>query len=72
MALTLTCRGLNMEVVRLAELSIEEVARELRVAIVEAQLAKLREYTELFRIVDEKDAMRSRLFKALRRRGLRW
>jgi len=38
---------------------------------VEAQLAKLREYTELFRIVDEKDAMRSRLFKALRRRGLR-
>lgn len=70
-ALRLTCRELNMEVVCFAELSIEEVAQELRVATVEAQLAKLREYTELFRIVDEKDAMRSRLFKALRRRGLR-
>ena len=39
--------------------------------IVEAQLAKLREYTELFRIADENDAIRSRLIKALRRRGLR-
>jgi predicted mannosyl-3-phosphoglycerate phosphatase (HAD superfamily) len=52
-------------------LTIEDVARELRIPMVEAQLAKLREYSELFRIVDEKDAIRSRLIKALRRRGLR-
>ena len=70
-ALRLTCRELDVEVVGFAELSIEDVARELGVPLVKAQLAKLREYTELFRIVDEKDAMRSRLFKALRRRGLR-
>jgi predicted mannosyl-3-phosphoglycerate phosphatase (HAD superfamily) len=66
-----TCRELDVEIVSFAELSIEETARELGVAVVEAQLAKLREYTELFRIVDENDALRSRLFKALRRRGLR-
>jgi mannosyl-3-phosphoglycerate phosphatase family protein len=70
-ALRLTCREQEIKVVGFAELSIDDVARELGVALVEAQLAKLREYTELFRIVDEKDAMRSRLFKALHRRGLR-
>jgi mannosyl-3-phosphoglycerate phosphatase len=70
-ALRLTSRELAVEIVSFAELTIQDVARELGVAIVEAQLAKLREYTELFRIVDEKDATRSRLFKALRRRGLR-
>jgi mannosyl-3-phosphoglycerate phosphatase len=66
-----TSRELDIKVVGFAELTIEDVARELRVPIVEAQLAKLREYTELFRILDEKDATRSRLIKALRRRGLR-
>ena len=70
-ALRLTCRELEVEIIGFAELSIEDTARELGVALVEAQLAKLREYTELFRIVDETDAMRSRLFKALHRRGLR-
>src|SRR5918996_613074 len=68
--LRLTCRELAVEISGFAELSIEDVARELGVVMVEAQLAKLREYSELFRIVDETDAMRSRLFKALRRRGL--
>lgn len=63
--------AVGVETVGFAELTIEDVARELGVQIVEAQLAKLREYTELIRIVDEKDATRSRLFTALRRRGLR-
>jgi mannosyl-3-phosphoglycerate phosphatase len=66
-----TSRELGVEIVSFAELTIEEVARELGVPTVEAQLAKLREYTELFRIVDEKDSTRSHLFKVLRRRGLR-
>src|SRR5918996_1377967 len=70
-ALRLTCRELEVAVVGFAGLSIEDVARELGIAMVEAQLAKLREYTELFRIVDESDATRSRLFKALHRCGLR-
>jgi mannosyl-3-phosphoglycerate synthase len=60
-----------VEIVGFAELTIEDVARELGVSIVEAQLAKLREYTELFRIVEERDTTRSRLIKALRRQGLR-
>jgi mannosyl-3-phosphoglycerate phosphatase len=70
-ALRLTCCELRVEIVGFAESAIEDVAWELGVTIVEAQVAKLREYTELFRIIDEKDATRSRLFKALRRRGLR-
>src|SRR5581483_5140944 len=55
-ALTLTSRELDIEIVEFAELSIEEVARELDVSIIEAQLAKLREYTELFRIVHETES----------------
>lgn len=70
-ALRLTCRESGVTVVGFAELSIEDVARELGVAMVEAQLAKLREYTELFRVVDENEVMLSRLFKALHRKGLR-
>lgn len=65
------CRDASVDIVGFAELTIEDVARELGQPIVEAQLAKLREYTEIFRIVDEADAKRSRLIKALRRRGLR-
>jgi mannosyl-3-phosphoglycerate phosphatase len=69
--LRLVCRELKVETVGVAELAIKDVARELGVTIVEAQVAKLREYTELFRIIDEREVTRSRLFKALRRRGLR-
>jgi mannosyl-3-phosphoglycerate phosphatase len=69
--LRLVCRELSLDVVGFAELSIDEVARELGIPSAEAQLVKLREYTELFRIEDESEATLSRLFKALRRRGLR-
>jgi len=69
--LRLTSHELDVDIVGFAELTIEDVAHELGVPIVEAQLAKLREYTELFRIVNEKEAPRRRLMKALRRRGLR-
>lgn len=69
--LKIACRESGVRVVGLAELSIDEAARELGVALAEAQLAKLREYSELFRIVDDRDSVRSRLFKFLRRRGLR-
>ena len=69
--LRLTSRELGVDIVGFADLTIDDVAHELGVPIVEAQLAKLREYTELFRIVDEREPTRRRLLKALRRRGLR-
>jgi mannosyl-3-phosphoglycerate phosphatase len=70
-AVRLTGRELGVEIVGFADLTIDDVAGELGVTIVEAQLAKLREYTELIRLADEKQATRSRVFNALRRRGLR-
>jgi mannosyl-3-phosphoglycerate phosphatase len=69
--LRLACRDAEVTISGFAELSIEDAAQELRVPMVEAQLAKLREYTELFRLADETDTRRSRLCRALRRRGLR-
>jgi mannosyl-3-phosphoglycerate phosphatase len=66
-----TGRELGVEIVGFADLTIEDVARELGVTDVEAQLAKLREYTELIRIADDNPATRGRLFNAFRRRGLR-
>jgi mannosyl-3-phosphoglycerate phosphatase family protein len=66
-----TGRELGVEIVGFADLTIEDAARELGVTDVEAQLAKLREYTELIRIADGTDARRSHVLNALRRRGLR-
>jgi len=66
-----TSRDLGVEIIGFADLTIEDAARELGVTDVEAQLAKLREYTELIRIADETDARRSHVLNALRRRGLR-
>jgi mannosyl-3-phosphoglycerate phosphatase len=70
-AVRATGRELGVDIVGFADLTIEDVARELGVTTVEAQLAKLREYTELIRIADENEARRSRVLNALRRRGLR-
>jgi mannosyl-3-phosphoglycerate phosphatase len=61
----------HAEVVGFADLSIEEVSRELDVPLAEARLAKLREYSELFRIVDETEGVRHRLVASLQRQGLR-
>ena len=69
-ALRLTCREVEADVICFAGLSIDEAARDFGVALATAQLAKLREYSELVRIVDQQDATRRRLFRALRRRGL--
>jgi mannosyl-3-phosphoglycerate phosphatase len=70
-AVRITARDLGVEIIGFADLTIEDVARELGVTDVEAQLAKLREYTELIRIADETDGRRSHVLNALRRRGLR-
>jgi hypothetical protein len=54
--LRLTSRAVRVRLVGFAELTIDDVARELGVQTVEAQLAKLREYSEMIRILDENDA----------------
>jgi mannosyl-3-phosphoglycerate phosphatase len=70
-AVRVTARELGVQIIGFADLTIEDAAGELGVTDVEAQLAKLREYTELIRIPDEGDSRRSHVFNALRRRGLR-
>ena len=70
-ALKVALRESGVDVVNFSELAIEEVARELHIANLEAQLVKLREYSELFRLVEDDDATLGRLTNALRRRGLR-
>ena len=56
---------LRIDIVGFSDMSIEEVARECGLPLLEARLAKLREYEEPFRLVDPGLAARSRLFKAL-------
>lgn len=62
---------LGIQVVGFSDMTVEEVARDCNLSLLEARLAKLREYDEPFRIVDSSPAARSRLFDALHREGLR-
>jgi mannosyl-3-phosphoglycerate phosphatase len=66
-----TADRLQIEIVSFSDMSIEEVARECQLPLLEARLAKLREYEEPFRLVDPAFASRSRLFKALDAASLR-
>lgn len=67
-----TSRRLGIEVVGFCGMSIDEVAAECGLTLAEARLAQLREYDEVFRILDEcGPAVQSRLFGALDRAGLR-
>jgi mannosyl-3-phosphoglycerate phosphatase len=52
-------------------MSVEEVARVCGLPLLQARLAKLREYDEPFRLLDPSPQARSRLLRALHRRGLR-
>jgi mannosyl-3-phosphoglycerate phosphatase len=61
----------GVQVVDFSDLTIDEVARELGISKVEAQLVKIRNYSELFRLIDDNEAALSRVTAALRRRGLR-
>jgi len=54
-----------------SDMSVEEVARECGLPLLEARLGKLREYDEPFRVLDASPAAQSRLFNALHRAGLR-
>jgi mannosyl-3-phosphoglycerate phosphatase len=65
-----TAERLRTEIVGFNDLSIEDVAKEWQLPLLQARLAKLREYEEPFRVVDPGSAARSRLFKALGAAGL--
>jgi mannosyl-3-phosphoglycerate phosphatase len=62
---------LRLGVVGFSDMSIEEVAQECRLPLLQARLAKLREYDEPFRLPDATAAARARLFKALSAVNLR-
>ena len=58
-------------VVGFSDMTVGDVAAECGLSVLDAQLAKLREYDEPFRLLDADPAARSRFLKALHRRGLR-
>lgn len=70
-ALIAASREVKADIVSLSDLPIPDVARELAISTIEAQVAKHREYTELFRLADDNAPILSRLVNALRRRGIR-
>jgi len=58
-------RRQRIAVVGFNELSVEEVASECELPLLQARLAKLREYSERFRILDPSETVRQRLFRSL-------
>lgn len=70
-ALRRTADRLKIDVVAFSDMSIEDVARECRVPLLQARLAKLRDYQELFRIGEASETARTRLFKGLQAARLR-
>jgi mannosyl-3-phosphoglycerate phosphatase family protein len=62
---------LGVNIIGFSDMSIEEVAQACQLTLLQARLAKLREYEEPFRILGAAPAARARLFKALDGAGLR-
>ena len=58
-------------VVGFSDMTVGDVAEDCGLPLLDAQLAKLREFDEPFRLLDADPAARSRFLKALHRRGLR-
>lgn len=56
---------LDIDIVGFSDMSVKEVAADCDLSLLQARLAKLREYDEPFRIVAGDPRARSRLFKAL-------
>jgi len=69
-ALATAARRARVPVVAFNEMSVEDVARVCGLSLLSARLAKLREYTEPFRIVAGEPDMRRRLRHALNAQGL--
>jgi mannosyl-3-phosphoglycerate phosphatase len=66
-----TADRVRVPIVGFSDMSIEDVARECRLPLLQARLAKLREYEEPFHVTSESPSARTRLFKALEAASLR-
>lgn len=69
--LRVVAERLRIGVLGFSDMSVEDVARECGLTLLQARLAKLREYSERFHMLDPDDRSRSRLFNALQSAGLR-
>lgn len=65
-------RRARVRVVGFNEMSVDEVAQECALPLLSARLAKLREYSEPFRVADTAAASRRRLEHAMTTEGLTW
>jgi mannosyl-3-phosphoglycerate phosphatase len=61
----------RVTVIGFSDMTVSEVASDCGLSPLDAQLAKLRQYDEPFKLVGADQEARSRLIKALRRRGLK-
>ena len=66
-----TADRLRIDIVVFSDMSVEDVARECDQPLLQARLAKLREYSERFLVLDSVEKTRKRLFGALKTEGLR-
>ena len=65
-----TAHRLRIATIGFADMSVEEVALDCGISLMQARLAKLREYAEPFHLVNEAPAARRRLLSALAAVGL--
>ena len=65
-----TAARLRVPIVGFADLSVDDVAAECNLSLLQARLAKFREYEEVFRVGDADSGAQTRLIKALRAAGL--
>jgi len=67
-----TAEQVKVPIVGFSEMTVSEVAAACGLSMLDARLAKLREYDEPFRIVARDPSARDRLLRALHRAGLRF
>ena len=70
-ALREVAREERVPVIGFSDMTVADVAEVCGLPALEAQLAKLREFDEPFRLLDSDPSTRSRFLKALHRRGLK-
>jgi mannosyl-3-phosphoglycerate phosphatase len=66
-----TADRLAIEIIGFSDMSVEEVAHDCQLSLLQARLAKLREYGERFRVLDSDEPTRNRLVRALKAARLR-
>jgi hypothetical protein len=66
-----TAERLAIGIIGFSDMSVEEVARDCHVPLLQARLAKLRQYGERFRVLDSNESTRSHLVRGLKTTRLR-